>query len=215
MTEWELDQELVDALDADRLDASGQAVLAEQVARVLPVHWVAPGQVVTALSQLVDKLGGERELFGWLERHPGRPRLVARLYVVIGMLDQLSDDPAVLTALRELRRRVPYPPGLAGYLVPDTDDGTLAELSARIEAILAAGGTAPTEGTGAGGVSAEDRADEAFRVSVAALAMLEEVAPRVGELDRDLYALGGIAEQVRQELVAAHAGNGDHPHVQR
>src|SRR5437764_9440444 len=149
MTEWELDQDLVDALVADRLDASGQAVLAEQVARVLPVHWVAPGPVVTALSQLVDKLGSERELFGWLERHPGRPRLVARLYVVIGMLDQISDDPAVVTALRELRRRVPYPPGLAGYLVPDTDDGSLAELSARIEAILA--GSAPTEGRGASG----------------------------------------------------------------
>jgi hypothetical protein len=214
MTEWDLDQELVDALVADRLDVGGQAVLAEQVARVLPVHWVAPGPVVTALSQLVDKLGSERELFGWLERHPGRPRLVARLYVVIGMLDQISDDPAVLTALRELRRRVPYPPGLAGYLVPDTDDGTLAELSARIEAILA-GQPAPTEGPGAGEISDDDRADEAFRVSVAALAMLEEVAPRVGELDRDLYALGGIAEQVRQELVAAHAGNGDPPHVQR
>jgi hypothetical protein len=214
MTEWDLDQELVDALVADRLDAGGQAVLAEQVARVLPVHWVAPGPVVTALSQLVDKLGSERELFGWLERHPGRPRLVARLYVVIGMLDQISDDPAVLTALRELRRRVPYPPGLAGYLVPDTDDGTLAELSARIEAILA-GQPAPTEGPGAGEISDDDRADEAFRVSVAALAMLEEVAPRIGELDRDLYALGGIAEQVRQELVAAHAGNGDPPHVER
>jgi hypothetical protein len=213
MTEWDLDQELVDALVADRLDAGGQAVLAEQVARVLPVHWVAPGPVVTALSQLVDKLGGERELFGWLERHPGRPRLVARLYVVIGMLDQISDDPAVLTALRELRRRVPYPPGLAGYLVPDTDDGTLAELSARIEAILA-GQPAPTEGPGAGEISDDDRADEAFRVSVAALAMLEEIAPRIGELDRDLYALGGIADQVRQELVAAHGGNGDPPHVQ-
>jgi hypothetical protein len=198
MTQWELDQDLVDALIADRLDASGQVVLAEQVARVLPVHWVAPGPVVIALSQLVDKLGNERELFGWLEHHPGRPRLVARMYVVIGMLDQISDDPAVVTALRELRRRVPYPPGLAGYLVPNTDDATLAELSARIEAILA-----------------EDRADEAFRVSVAALAMLEEVAPRIGELDRDLYALGGIAEQVRQELVSAHAGNGDQPHVQR
>jgi hypothetical protein len=228
--EWELDQELVDALVADRLDASGQAVLAEQVARMLPVHWVAPGPVVASLSRLVDKLGSERELFGWLERHPGRPRLVARLYVVIGMLDQISDDPAVLTALRELRRRVPFPPGLSGYLVPDTDDGTLAELSARIEAILAggpaptegpgasgisAGGPAPTEGPGASEISADDRLDEAFRVSVAALAMLQEVAPRVGELDRDLHALGGIAGHVRQELLAAHAGNGDPPHVER
>jgi hypothetical protein len=198
MTGWELDRELVDALVADRLDASGQAVLAEQVARVLPVHWVAPGPVVTALSQLVDRLGGERELFGWLERHPGRPRLVARMYMVIGLLDQISDDPAVLAALRELRLRVPFPPGLSGYLIPDTDDGTLAELSARIEAILA-----------------DDRADEAFRVSVAALATLKEIAPRVGELDHDLSALGSIAEQVRQELVAAHSGNGDQPHSQR
>jgi hypothetical protein len=212
--EWELDQELVDALVADRLDASGQAVLAEQVARMLPVHWVAPGPVVASLSRLVDKLGSERELFGWLERHPGRPRLVARLYVVIGMLDQLSDDPAVLTALRELRRRVPFPPGLSGYLVPDTDDGTLAELSARIEAILA-GGPAPAEGPGASGLSVDVHLDEAFRVSVAALAMLQEIAPRVAELDRDLHALGGIAGHVRQELVAAHAGNGDPPHVER
>jgi hypothetical protein len=58
MTGWELDHEPADALVADRLDASGQAVLAEQVAWVVPVHWVAPGPVVTALSHLVDKLGG-------------------------------------------------------------------------------------------------------------------------------------------------------------
>jgi hypothetical protein len=190
MAELELDKALVDAFVADALDAPGEAVLAEQVSRVLPMHWAAPNPIAAALSQLAHKLGGERELFGWLERHPGRPRLVARLYVVISLLDRISDEPAVVTALGELRERVPYPPGLAGHLAPDTDDATLAELSARIEALLA-----------------DDRTDEAFRLAVAALAMLREVAPRVGERDAELRPLADIVDQVRRELTEAHAGD--------
>ncbi|MCW2870022.1 hypothetical protein [Actinacidiphila oryziradicis] len=87
------------------------------------------------MSQIIDHLGNQRALLAWLDRHPGRPRLVARLYVLIGLLDLYSAKPAVVTALRELRERTPYPPGLEDYLVPATDDETLASLAFKIESL--------------------------------------------------------------------------------
>jgi hypothetical protein len=64
------------------------------------------------LSRIEHHFGGEPAVFEWLERHPGRPRLVARLYALVALLDELTDKPAVLTAVGELRERRPYPPGL-------------------------------------------------------------------------------------------------------
>ncbi|MCW2638299.1 MAG: hypothetical protein JWP76_605 [Dactylosporangium sp.] len=187
--EFELDLDLVDAFTAGRIDTDGEARLADQVARLLPLHWTAPPEITGHIQRIIDHLGGERELLAWLERQPGRPRLVARLYVLIGLLDQISDEPAVVNALSELRAKVPYPPGLGGYLLPETTAETLADLSAKVEGLLA-----------------DDRTDDAFRLAIAAVAMLQEVAPRAGRQDSELGALGDVLEQIRRDLIAAAAG---------
>ncbi|GAA1805792.1 hypothetical protein HC028_03270 [Planosporangium flavigriseum] len=189
VAEFELDPELVDAFVEGKLDADGEAKLADQVARLLPLHWTVPPEITGAMQRIIDRLGGDRELLAWLERHPGRPRLVARLYVLIGLLDQISDEESVVDALRELRDKVPYPPGLEGYLLPDTTPETLADLSAKIEGLLA-----------------DDRTDQAFRLAVAAVAMLQEIAPRAARADSELSALGDVLEQIRRDLIAAAAG---------
>ncbi|MFF4353841.1 hypothetical protein [Streptomyces sp. NPDC001530] len=72
----------------------------------------------------------------WLDRHPGRPRLTGRIYVLLGHLDQYSDDPAVLAVVRHARAQDPYPDGLRGYLTPETNDDTLGGLAFRIEELL-------------------------------------------------------------------------------
>lgn len=187
--EFELDPDLVDAFVEGRLDADGETKLADQVARLLPMHWTAPNEVMATMQRIIDHLGGERQLLAWLERHPGRPRLVARLYVLIGLLDQVSDSEAVVRALSELREKVPYPPGLGGYLLPDTTPETLADLSAKIEGLLA-----------------DDRPEDAFRLAMAAVAMLQEIAPRAAQLEPEVGALGDVLEQIRRDLIAAAAG---------
>lgn len=188
VAEFELDLELVDALAAGTLDADGEARLADQVARILPLHWTAPNEIVGLMQRIIDHVGGDRELLAWLERHPGRPRLVARLYVLIGLLDQISDAAAVVTALAMLREKVRYPPGLGGYLLPDTTAETLADLSAKIEGLLA-----------------DDRAADAFALAMAAVAMLQEIAPCAERSDPEFGALGDVLEQIRRDLVAAAA----------
>jgi hypothetical protein len=189
VAEFELDPDLVDAFTASALDDEGEARLADQVARLLPLHWTAPPEITGHMQRIIDHLGGDRELLAWLERQPGRPRLVARLYVLIGLLDQISDEAAVVDALSALRAKVPYPPGLGGYLLPDTTPDTLADLSAKIEGLLA-----------------DDRTDDAFRLAVAAVAMLQEIAPRAARLDQELGALGDVLEQIRRDLIAAASG---------
>jgi hypothetical protein len=189
VAEFELDPDLVESFTTGKLDTDGEATLADQVARILPLHWTAPPEIVGLMQRVIDHLGGDRELLEWLERHPGRPRLVARLYVLIGLLDQISDQSAVVSALTDLRAKVPYPPGLGGYLLPDTTPETLADLSAKIEGLLA-----------------DDRTDNAFRLAVAAVAMLQEIAPRAGRQDPELGALGDVLESIRRDLIAAAAG---------
>jgi hypothetical protein len=186
MTTFQLDRTLVDRLVAGTVDPAGEAALAEQVARILPFHWTLPNPIEAALSRIIAHLGGQPALLAWLDRHPGLPRLVARLHVLIGLLERLSDEPAILTALRELRAETPYPQGLAGYLTPGTDSATLASLAGEIESLLKA-----------------DRTEEAGRLSLAVVAMLRQVAPRAGELDPALGDLADLLEQVRQDIVAA------------
>ncbi|MET8616159.1 hypothetical protein [Streptomyces misionensis] len=113
----------------DVVALGGEAALAHQVARLLPFHWTWPNRVAEEMSQIMDHVGDQRELIAWLDRHPGLPRLVARLYVFMGFLDRYSAVPAVVTAMREYRERTPYPPGLEPYLVPATDDDTLASIA--------------------------------------------------------------------------------------
>jgi hypothetical protein len=186
MANFHLDRTLTEAFVTGRLDPQGQATLAEQVARVMPFHAQLPTGIVARLSQIVDHLGGEEALLGWIDSHPGRPRLVARLFVLIGLFDRFSAESAVVKALRELRARTPFPEGLKGYLAPHTDDDTLASLAWEIESLLG-----------------DDRADEAVQLALATVAMLQQIAPRAGELDPDLRDMGDLLERARQDILAA------------
>jgi hypothetical protein len=184
--DFRLDRSLIDALTAGRLDRQGEAQLVEQVVRVLPFHWMLPNSTMVGLVRLRDHFGGEAGLLDWLDRHPGRPRLVARLFGLTGLLDELSTRPTVVGAVRELRDGVGDPTELTGYLVPDTDSSTLASLGTRIELLLG-----------------EDRVDEAAEVALGAVALLLQAAPRADELDPDLGDLTGRMDQVRQRLLDA------------
>jgi hypothetical protein len=117
-----LDPVLVDAFLGDAQDPRGEAVLADQVAHLLPFHSELPNPLTSALSRITAHLGGDAGLLEWLDRHPGRPRLTSRLYVLIALLDRFSAEPAVVTALRELREDTPYPPGWSAswYLIRPT-----------------------------------------------------------------------------------------------
>ena len=97
----------------------------------------------------------------------GRPRVTARLFRVIDLLDRWSAVPGVVLALEQRRARDPYPHALAGYLVPDTTSGTLASLGQLIESRLA-----------------DDRLDEAGCLALRSLALLADIAPAAAELDR-------------------------------
>lgn len=186
MTEYRLDRKLIEALEAGTLDAEGEGELAEQVARIMPYHWTLPNPYAAALSRLTDHLGGEEGLLAWLEAHPDRPRLVARLYGLIGLLDAVSMEPAVVTALSEVRARDPFPFGIQGHLTAETTGETLANLSLQIEELLA-----------------ETQDADAVQLATAVTSLLELAGPRVGELDPKLADLGERAVELRREILNA------------
>jgi hypothetical protein len=183
---FRLDPELLDAVVAGVADERASAALADQVATVLPWHTAVPNELAGQLTRLIDHLGGDDALLRWLDGYPGRPRLVARAYRLVGLLDQISAAEPVITALREFRDRTRYPPGLVGILPPDTDSGTLASVAQQIEGLLA-----------------DDRPDDAVSAALATIAMLREVAPRAAELDPRHGALDLMLDQLRRELEAA------------
>lgn len=183
---FRLDPGLVDAVIRGDAPPQVEADLADQVATVLPWHASVPPEIAGDLTRLVRHLGGDDALLHWLDRFPGRPRMVARTYPLIGLLDGISGSRAVVTALRELRERTPYPPGLEGRLVPDTDSSTLASLGQQIESLLG-----------------EDRPDEAVQLSLATLGALQEPAPRAAELDPELTGLGEMLAQIRHGIEEA------------
>lgn len=183
-----LDRALVGAFVAGELDPEDEAALAQQVALLVPFHWNLPTAITEDMTQIIDHLGGQHDLLAWLDRHPGRPRLVARLSVLIGLLDRFSAEPAVVTALGELRARTPFPPGLKGHLVPATDDETLASLAFEIESLLG-----------------EARDDDAMGLAMATLAMLQEVAPRAAEIDPKVGEMGELMDEARQDILKVTA----------
>ncbi|MGW3141559.1 hypothetical protein [Streptomyces sp. NPDC001139] len=183
-----LDGKQVAEFVAGKLDAEGEAALARQVARLLPFHGTWPHRIAEQMSQIMDHVGGQRELMAWLDRHPGLPRLVARLYVFMGLLDQYSAVPAVVTAMREYRERTPYPPGLETYLVPATGDDTLASIAFKVEKLLG-----------------EEQPREAVELALATAAWLQQIAPRARELDPEVGDLNELMERVRQDVRAAAA----------
>jgi len=183
---YDLEPALIDAFVVGELNDAGQQRLAEQVARLLPLHWTLPHELQGQLKRITDHLGSRRELLAWLDRHPGEPRLVARLYAVTGLLDRYSDNPAVVTELAEFRDRTPYPPGLEDHLTPSTDIGTLASLSGKLESLMG-----------------EGRTEEATRIALATLDMLREIAPRVTGRDSTLHDFGDELAEVHRELLEA------------
>ncbi len=82
--------------------------------------------------------------------------------------------------------RTPYPPGLRGYLLPDTNADTLANLSGSIELLMA-----------------EDDLDGAVSVASAALDMLRQIANRAAEVDPSVAELPQQAEQAHRDLAEA------------
>src|SRR5689334_12942329 len=134
---FRFDPDLVRAFVQDRLDDAGRATLADEVARLLPFHSQLPDPVTADLVTLTRHLGGDEALLGWLDGYPGRPRVTARLFRVIDLLDRWSAVPGVVRALAERRARDPYPHALAGYLTRDTTSATLAGLGQVIESCLA------------------------------------------------------------------------------
>ncbi|MFD7791477.1 hypothetical protein [Streptomyces sp. NPDC059759] len=131
-----LDNAKVAAFTAGTISTEDEEALADEVAELLPHHWDMPTKSVEALTPLVDHLGGQPQLMAWLDHQPGLPRLTARIYVLLGHLDQYSEDGAVLDAVRHARSQNPYPTGLRGYLTPETNDETLGGLAFRIEELL-------------------------------------------------------------------------------
>jgi len=183
MTAANLERKLVDAFMSGKLDHSGEAALAGQVARLVPSHWMLPNSAAATLSKLTKHLGGPAALEAWLEGYPGRPRLVARSYRLIGLLDRLSDRRAVVTALAEMRAAAGDPPDLRGYVMPATTGETLASLAQEIESMLA-----------------EHPAEDALRLAQATVDLLQRLAPRVQELDPDLSGLDDELAEIRHSL---------------
>jgi hypothetical protein len=189
---FRLDPDLLDAVVAGTADERASAALADEVATVLPWHATMPHELAGQLTRLIRHLGGDDALLRWLDEHPGKPRLVARAYRLVGLLDEISASDAVVTALREFREHTRYPEGLEKYIPPDTDTGTLASLAQHIEARLG-----------------DDRPDEAVDIAFATIAMLSQVAPRAAELDPELGRLGDVLERLRRDLdEAAREGAG-------
>ncbi len=93
----------------DRVDPAEEARLAEEVAEILPLGWSLTTKAKEQLHTVSEHLGGEAGLLDWLDRHPGLPRLTARLQVLTGSLDRYSEDTAVVEILRSSRAEEPLP----------------------------------------------------------------------------------------------------------
>ncbi|MET8999461.1 hypothetical protein [Amycolatopsis sp. NPDC004169] len=183
-----LDTKLVKRFVAGELDEAGQAELAGQVAIIAVFHTELPTALAAQMTRIVRHLGGEAELMRWLERFPGRPKIVARLFALIDLLESYSAEPSVVTALSELREETRYPPGLSGFLSPDTDDETLAGLAWHIERL-----------------AADDRMPDAVRLARNAAALVQRLAARARELNPDLPDLAGSAAEAGRAVEdAAH-----------
>lgn len=113
-----------------------EARLAQEVAEVLPLGWSLPFRGKERLDRVTDHLGGERELLEWLDRHPGLPRLTARLLALTGNLERFSADPAVIGALRSSGAGAAPPAQLKAVLPPALGDETLSDLGYHLDKLL-------------------------------------------------------------------------------
>ncbi|MFF8017900.1 hypothetical protein [Streptomyces sp. NPDC007929] len=157
--------------------------LADEVAELLPHSWDIPTKSREALTAIIDHLGGQRELMAWLDRHPGRPRLIARLYVLMGHLDRYSDDHAVVAALHAAREQDPFPAGLRDYLLPQTNDETLGTLASRMERLLV-----------------EQREADATALAQATTAWLGDVADNADSPGPAVLEMGSVMGHLRRDI---------------
>jgi hypothetical protein len=183
VTDFHLDPGLVDAFLSGDLDEDRENALAYEVAYVLPWHWMLPNPTVATLSTLVGRLGGEPALLAWLARHPGVPRLVAAGYALIGLLDELSDKPAVVAALWRLRQRGDLPSPLETYMPAETGADTLASLAGQLESLLA-----------------NERFSDAIQVVRAATDVLPKVVTNAAQHEPRLGSANGRLERIRQSV---------------
>ncbi|THA71382.1 hypothetical protein E6P78_05450 [Streptomyces sp. A0958] len=183
-----VDSPLVGGFLSGTLTPDDEARLADEVAQLLPHHWDLPNKSVERLTPLIDHLGGQKELMVWLDRHPGRPRRVARIYVLMGNLDRYSDDAEVLGAVRRARARNPFPDGLREHLTPATTDATLAGLAPGIEGLLS-----------------EGREDDATNLALATADWLRGAVRDVENPDADLRDVGELMEHLHQDISESDA----------
>ncbi|MFD8733656.1 hypothetical protein ACFV06_01935 [Streptomyces sp. NPDC059618] len=181
-----LDSAMVSDFIAGTLGSQDEERLAGDVAEMLPHHWDLPTKSVEALTPLMDHFGSQQKLMAWLDDHPGRPRLTARIYVLLGHLDQYSEDHAVLAAVRHARAQDPYPDGLRGYLTPDTNDATLGGLASRIEELLG-----------------DNREKDATALALATADWLRRAAQNAEAPDADVREMGELMGHMHQDISEA------------
>jgi erythromycin esterase-like protein/predicted phosphoribosyltransferase len=161
-----------------------RARLAGQVARLMPLHGELPGPLVARLDRLIDHLGGEAAVVDWLDGFPGHPAKVSRLLRFVHLLDRFHAEPALVTALIELRRRASFPLDLRRYLAQDINAVTLATIGWHIESLLA-----------------QDEPDDAMRLALTTAEVLRQVAPRATQIDPAVADLGDLVQRARQNLL--------------
>jgi hypothetical protein len=183
MTAANLERKLVDAFTSGKLDRSGEAALAGQVARLLPAHWMLPDSAAAALSKLTKtprRSGGP----GGVARRPSKAPPAGGADIPSHRAARPAQRPSrVVTALAEMRAEAGDPPGLRGYLMPATTGETLTSLAEQIESILA-----------------DHPAEDALRLALATVDLLQRLAPRVRELDQDLSGLDDELAEIRRSL---------------
>ncbi|WP_432824529.1 hypothetical protein [Dactylosporangium sp. CA-092794] len=180
-----IDLGAIAAFRAGRLDRAAQATLADQVAILIGQPEPPATPIASALRRILEGIGGDEALLAWLDGFPGRPRLVARILGLVALLDRFGDRWPVVEALRELRERTPYPPGLAGHLPALTDADNLPGLGGEIKMLLG-----------------EEETAAAGRVARAAAGLLCDLAPRVARAP-GLEDLGSLAERAERGISEA------------
>ncbi|WP_433606561.1 hypothetical protein ACQP2P_30385 [Dactylosporangium sp. CA-139114] len=128
---------------AGRLGAAEEAALAGQVAYFVGQSEPPCTPIASCLQHIMEHVGGDEALLAWLDRFPGRPRLVTRALELVALLDRYGDCRPLVAALRRRRVHTPDPPALAERLPPETDESTLPSLGGEIKARL--GDDDPTE----------------------------------------------------------------------
>ncbi|MDN5382108.1 hypothetical protein QEP66_08420 [Streptomyces sp. LB8] len=170
------------------LDAAGEQRLAEEVAEILPLNWSLTYRGKERLHAVVEHLGGESGLLRWLDRHPGLPRLTARLVALTSTLDRYSEDADVVEALCSLRAQNPPPAELEGVLPPDTDAETLSAVSYRIEELLF-----------------ERHPQDAARLALAATDWLRNIARQATSASGQVGEMGDLMAHLHRDIDEAGA----------